>query len=119
MSAVSLPSKPSPHPWRRRLTHLVILMAVAYAGILVLLLALENRLLFVFPDTDEWVAPSDGRVQDVPLRTTDGTPIDACWCPPDDWAPDQGALLFCHGNGGNLSRRWDPIATWQKELRTA
>jgi fermentation-respiration switch protein FrsA (DUF1100 family) len=81
------------------------------------MLWLENRLLFhPLRDTQCWLAPPNARVQDVELQTAGGTRIHAWWCPAKDWQPGQGALLYCHGNAGNLSGRADSIALWQKAL---
>ncbi|HEV3146278.1 MAG TPA: alpha/beta hydrolase [Gemmataceae bacterium] len=46
----------------------------------------------------------------ITLQTADGTKIHAWWCPRDG---AQGALLYCHGNGGNLSSR----APWYRDLQ--
>ena len=40
----------------------------------------------------------------------------AWWCPIENWQPGQGALLYCHGNAGNLSCRADALALWQRAL---
>ena len=119
MSTIPSPALTGTRTWRRRLARLMAVVAVGYVGLILMLLALENRLLYAFPDTAEWVRPVDSRVQDIELPTADGTPVHAWWCPPKGWDPAQGALLYCHGNGGNLSRRSTPIASWQKELHTA
>jgi len=94
------------------------LAAFVYLGILLMLMAFENRLLYAFRDTDYWVAAQDTRVQDVELRTAAGVPIHAWWCPTSPGDTTSDVLLYCHGNGGNLSRRSDAISLLQKELHT-
>jgi fermentation-respiration switch protein FrsA (DUF1100 family) len=87
---------------------------------MIVLLALENS--FVYHptrDTEDWQAPPNPRVQDVELHTADGTRIHAWWCPPEKWEPAQGALLYCHGNAGNLSHRGEGITRWQQQLGQA
>jgi hypothetical protein len=66
--------------------------------------ALETSLLFHPARFDEnWLAPPDRLpVQDVWLRSGDGKRIHAWWFPHPQ---SQGAVLFCHGNAGNLSHR--------------
>jgi fermentation-respiration switch protein FrsA (DUF1100 family) len=69
---------------------------------------LENRLVYHPISADqEWHAPSDHRPQDVALRAADGTSIHAWWYPR---AESSGAVLYCHGNAGNLSHRHDAVA---------
>jgi fermentation-respiration switch protein FrsA (DUF1100 family) len=65
---------------------------------------LENALVFhPVRDAESWSsAPADLPVEDVWLRTADGTRIHAWWVPSPH---SRGALLFCHGNAGNLSHR--------------
>jgi fermentation-respiration switch protein FrsA (DUF1100 family) len=66
--------------------------------------ALENSLLFhPTPATESWLPPpAQARVQDIYLQAADGNRIHAWWFP---CPPGRGALLFCHGNAGNLSHR--------------
>lgn len=68
------------------------------------LLLLENSLEFhPARATEKWAPPPAGCVvADVWLQTADGTRIHAWWYPQPGAT---GALLFCHGNAGNLSRR--------------
>lgn len=84
------------------------------------LLLLENWLLY-YPvrATQDWQPPPNARVQDLFLETADGVRIHAWWCPTPDWQPEQGAMLYCHGNAGNLSHRAGTIARWQQHLEMA
>jgi fermentation-respiration switch protein FrsA (DUF1100 family) len=67
---------------------------------------LETSLLFhPAKATESWIVPpANIHVENVWLRSADGTRIHAWWFPRQD---SQGALLFCHGNAGNLSH-WTP-----------
>jgi len=96
------------------------LAAACYVGVVIVLLLLENKLLF-FPirASDEWLEPPNLRVQDVEFQSADGSQIHAWWCPPENWEPAQGATLHCHGNAGNLSHRSASIAGWQDQLNQA
>jgi len=61
---------------------------------------LENR--FVFhprPSDAKNAAPLPPPLEDVELRTIDGIKIHARWCPHPQ---AKGAVLYCHGNAGNL-----------------
>jgi fermentation-respiration switch protein FrsA (DUF1100 family) len=98
-----------PEFWERsrwhRLGRLGLLFAYCYLGVLIVLLFLENRLLFRPDKADEWWAnpPAGLVVRDVDLTSADGTALHAWWAEPADWRAERGALLFSHGNGGNLS----------------
>src|SRR5438477_6266104 len=63
---------------------------------------IENSLLFhPVKATHSWVNPPGSvQVDDVWLRSTDGNRIHAWWLPRHS---SQGAILFFHGNAGNLS----------------
>lgn len=86
-----------------------------------MLLFFENWLLFrPAKATQSWGQPPNERVQDVELLSADGTRLHAWWCPTVDWQPNHGAMLYCHGNAGNLSHRGESIQRWQAEpLRRA
>jgi fermentation-respiration switch protein FrsA (DUF1100 family) len=78
------------------------------------LLAFENSMLFhPLRASEDWLSPPNDRVQDVELKTADGTPIHAWWCPVNGAT---GAVLYCHGNAGNLSHRSGQVAQWQARL---
>jgi len=68
--------------------------------------ALETSLLFhPIKASEGWLAPpADLPVEDVCLHAADGNRIHAWWLARSG---SQGAILFCHGNGGNLSY-WRP-----------
>ena len=106
------PTVRRPLHWSRRLLRII---AVSYLGVLLVLLAFENALLFrPTRAAEDWGSPPNARVQDVDLQTADGTAIHAWWCPVEG---AQGAMLYCHGNAGNLSYRSAQIAAWQYQLK--
>src|SRR5260370_18330720 len=67
---------------------------------------LETSLLFhPIKATEGWIAPpTNVHPDDVWLEAADKNPIHAWWFP---CRGSQGAILFCHGNAGNLSY-WTP-----------
>lgn len=104
----------------RKILKRVALLAYGYLGILLVLLALENYFLFPRSTAAEWEPPPARlAVRDVSLAAADGNTIHAWWSVPPGWTPEKGAVLFSHGNGGNLSHRGDLLAYWQKELDRA
>jgi fermentation-respiration switch protein FrsA (DUF1100 family) len=96
------------HPWRW-----LLFATLAYLTVCVVMMCLENRLLYrPHSFRDDWRPPaSDLPVQDVWLTSSDGTRIHAWWLPN---AGAQDAVLFCHGNAGNLSHRQQLRTLWQE-----
>jgi uncharacterized protein len=88
--------------------------AAGYLIVLIGVVMLEDRLVFRPVRAGQvWATPHDLNVQDVELRTADGTRIHAWWCPCEG---SDGALLYCHGNAGNLSYRAGAIAALREAL---
>ncbi len=78
------------------------------------MLALENTLLYrPVRASEEWFEPPNRQVQDITLHSADGTRLHAWWCPRDG---ADGAVLYCHGNAGNLSYRGGAVTKWQEYL---
>src|SRR5262249_32955120 len=99
------------------LLRLSVKLLFCYLGVIIVLLLLENWLIFrPTRASEEWLPPPNPSVQDIELHTSQGTPIHAWWCPIDHWQPEQGAVLYCHGNAGNLSHRGLGISRWQQHL---
>jgi fermentation-respiration switch protein FrsA (DUF1100 family) len=84
-----------------------------YCGAILVLPALENALIFrpVRAEEDWGAAPAGA--QDVFLPTAGHGRIHAWWCPRQR---TRQAVLYCHGNAGNLSHRAGAVARWQQEL---
>lgn len=89
-------------PWLKRAAYL----AVGYGGFVLMLVFLENRLVYRPADANHWAPKPIAEIQDIELTSSDGTRIHAWWCPTQK--SDQ-ALLYCHGNAGNLSWRGGSI----------
>jgi fermentation-respiration switch protein FrsA (DUF1100 family) len=93
--------------WLWRSARILIL---AYLGVCLVLWLLENSLVYRPSSAHDWTAPPadiQADIQDVDLSSADGTQIHA-W-----WLPCQGAdeaVLYCHGNAGNLSYRGGSMA---------
>src|SRR5947208_4684483 len=107
----------SPPGWRRRMVRLGSAVLCCYVGVLIVLLLLENKLLFhPIRAAEEWLAPPNRHVQDIELPIAGGVSIHAWWCPVANALPAGGAILHCHGNAGNLSHRAELVACWQEQL---
>lgn len=94
-------------PWLRSLLYVL----VGYAGLVLMLVALENKL--VYHPTTDWAPPPNADIGDVELVCADGTPIHGWWCPAKD---ADLVLLYCHGNAGNLSWRGNSIVKLRELL---
>jgi uncharacterized protein len=101
--------------WKHRAAQLALVALFGYGGILLVLLALENYFLFpALPASQGWEDPPPGlAVEDVWLTSADGTAIHAWFTAPPSWTPAAGALLYCHGNAGNLSTRGPALQNFQ------
>jgi hypothetical protein len=95
------------------LLRIVIYLAIGYVVIILLLMALENWMVYhPTPASQDWLRPPAG-VMDVELQLADGTPIHGWWFPHEG---AKGALLYLHGNAGNLSHRRDTVAQMRRVL---
>jgi fermentation-respiration switch protein FrsA (DUF1100 family) len=105
--------------WKGRVVRFGITAGLVYMGVLLVLLALENWLVFhPVRAEDEWVDPAAFHlaVEDVELQIADGIRIHGWWCPLKEASQNSigGALLYCHGNAGNLSHRAYVIPSWHR-----
>lgn len=88
---------------RRRWLRWLGWLTAAYVAVVIVLMLLENRLIFRPAGPDNWLQPpADMVVKELWLHTADATPIHARWFPRTGAA---GALLYCQGKSGNLSHR--------------
>src|SRR5437879_3895713 len=82
---------------------------------------IERRLLFrpISPAQSWNEPPAELHAEDVWLPLAGGPTIHAWWCVPEDWRPEQGAVLYSHGNAGNLSHRGEGARRWLTLLNQA
>ena len=96
-------TSPSTKPPRRHSLPMQLVRGVVlgYVGIILLLVCCEHWLVFV-PATaaERWADKPAWEIEDVALTTADGTLLHAWWWPAHH---ENEALLFLHGNGGNLT----------------
>jgi fermentation-respiration switch protein FrsA (DUF1100 family) len=74
-------------------------------------LSLENWLIYKPAGPDDW--QPNAQMQDISLSTADGVKLHAWWLPKSD---ARGAVLFLHGNAGNLSSRGSLMSVLRHEL---
>lgn len=104
MGSASPTTKTPPLSWKTHGWRLLRSAAIIYIGVVLVLLLLENWLVYhPSQDGEGWVPPPSAvTMEDVWMRTRDGVRIHALWFPQPG---ADGAVLYCHGNAGNVSHR--------------
>jgi fermentation-respiration switch protein FrsA (DUF1100 family) len=105
--------------WVRCVARYLVLAGYVYVGLLLVLLALEDRFLFAGATfAHSWHEPP-ARVRELTLPSSGGEHIHAWFYAPEGWEPRRGAILHSHGNGGNLSHLGGLAQRWQEALGRA
>lgn len=91
---------------RNRLRKIATVLATIYLGVLVLLMLLETTLLYPAPPSTrgDWQADWLDH-EDVYFTSSDGTSLHGWYCP----KVNHGRILFCHGNGEDVSNLADEL----------
>ena len=110
MTEQDTPAKKSSSPWWRLALSVVRIVVIVYVAFGALVFFFQSYLVYR-PSEKLELTPSDMGLdfEDLFLTAEDGTKIHA-W-----YVPRRGArytLLFCHGNGGNISHRVNTIDTF-------
>lgn len=107
-------AKLQPTRGKRRWLRWLGALVVVYFGIIVLLLFLENWFIY-HPVTaaQSWIEPPEPCIQDVFLDSSTGDRIHGWWRPKVNAT---GAMIYFHGNAGNLSHRGGGLARWADVL---
>ena len=95
---------PSSQPTlKRKFFRWGLFLLILWVAVMLIFKSLENSLVYpAMKASDGWSEPSDPATQEIWLSVKDGTKIHAWYLPCEGAA---GAILFSHGNGGNLSHR--------------
>src|SRR5207249_9762116 len=94
MKAVRFWSSPS---WSARIGRMLVILFVLVTASAMFF---ENRIIY-FPSKDGIYEANHGfPIQRVTFNSDDGVRLDGAFCPVDH---SRGTILWCHGNGGNLS----------------
>lgn len=99
----------------RRVARILLGLLAIYLGILVMLLWLENRLLYpgAWLNT-AWKEPDQQeRFREITLPLPGGSYVLARLTTPEAWQPQQGAVLLAHGNGRNLATMETTMKLWR------
>ncbi|HTU93504.1 MAG TPA: alpha/beta hydrolase [Gemmataceae bacterium] len=105
--------------WKHRLGRILIYFAIAYLAVLIAVLMMEDLFLYGPREVELGNPPTGVEIENVEMTSRRGDRIHAWWSKAKDWRPEQGAVLFCHGNGGNLSYRGRVLTHWIKEMGVA
>lgn len=93
----------------------LVIIALAYATIVVLAWLFQHRLLYLptTPGREWWATPAEIGLayHELRLDTEDGVSLSA-WLVPAD--AERGLLLFFHGNAGNISHRLESIEIFNR-----
>ncbi len=99
---------------KRWLRKVLLFVMVVYIGVVIGMWLLENLLVFRGETAREnWQDPPIARIEEVIFSTAGGIRIHAWYLPS---LPGNGAMLICHGNGGNISYRGDSLQRFQEHL---
>jgi fermentation-respiration switch protein FrsA (DUF1100 family) len=89
---------------------IVRIPVVAYVVVAVLAYVFQDRLIY-HPYRELEGTPGDWGMdfEDLRIKTDDGVTISAWFVPTGTKTKPRGVVLFCHGNGGNISHRMHAI----------
>ena len=95
---------------RSKVIHLLLILVTVYAALLCVVYIFQDRLVF-FPERRFVISPRElgMEYEDVFFRAEDGTELHGWFVPS---ANPRGVILYCHGNGGNISYRIDYLKTF-------
>ncbi len=94
-------------PIKRILVIIIITVLVAFAGFCLLLYISQAGLIY-YPSPDIFTTPDKIGLEyeDAHFQTADSTKLHGWFIPADS---ARGIVLFCHGNAGNISHRFESI----------
>lgn len=95
--------------------HLLLLVALGYTALLIFLYLYQSHLLFLphIPSRSVAATPADVGLayEPVTLVASDHVELDGWFLPAAD---SRGVILFCHGNAGNISHRFDSLLIFHR-----
>jgi uncharacterized protein len=89
------------------------LVAIAVLEFVLVLMLLENWLVYKPSGPEDWQPPPNPAIEDVALKAADGTALHGWWLPRKK---STGAVIYFHGNAGNLSWRGGTLLSLSKYL---
>ena len=107
------PPPPPERPFWVKALRMLALVTGTYLLVVLVMKCFETTLIHMPQGADSWSRTPE-RVEDATFASADGNTIHAWWLPPPDGS--RRVLLYCHGNGGNLSHRGAMLTEFQKRL---
>lgn len=97
---------------RSGLIQLTLIIVIGYLGLVLLVAWLQDRLVY-FPEARLVTDPGESGLDysDITFRSRDGIPLSAWYVPSAD---RKGVVLYCHGNGGNISYRYEYLKVFSE-----
>ncbi len=94
------------------LANTLLILLLSYAAIVVLMYLRQGSMLYL-PQKELLTTPKNIHLpyEALRLRTSDGITISGWYVPAEK---ERAALIFCHGNAGNISGRLDSIAVFHR-----
>lgn len=89
---------------------------LAYGALVLLMVLLEDQLIYHPSGCANWCEPPSPLFQDVLVESTSGDRIHAWYLPR---AGATSVFLYSHGNAGNLSHRGQAAMEWSRELNVS
>ena len=98
--------------WMSVAVSILVVAAAVYFGLAVLLLIFQPRLIF-FPMREHDYRPEEFALayESVQIPTADGLRLDSWYLPAEK---ARYTVLFCHGNAGNISHRFDTLLLFRQ-----
>lgn len=84
-----------------------------YLLVVLVMKCFETTLIHMPQGPDSWSRKPD-HVEEITFDSTDGNTVHAWWLPPP--VGTRRVLMYCHGNGGNLSHRGPMLTEFQSKL---
>lgn len=112
-ATVSTPPPPRRRPFWVKAIRLLGFVTGVYLLVVLVAKCFETTLIHMPSGPDSWSRKPDP-VEDITCTSADGNTIHAWWLPPPDGT--RRVLLYCHGNGGNLSHRGAMLTEFHNKL---
>ena len=98
---------PNPRRCYNSALRILRVLALAYLGVLLVMMFLEESLVFVPTRLDaDPAVPADLAVENAWFQSADGTKLHGWYVRHEH---PRAVVLFCHGNGGNITHRTDVL----------
>jgi fermentation-respiration switch protein FrsA (DUF1100 family) len=98
----------------RMIWHALLVLAAAYAGLVLLVYVFQSRLIF-YPEAGREFTATPGQIglryEDLQLKASDGISLHGWFIPAQH---PRGTVLFLHGNAGNISHRLDSVRMFNR-----